>query len=233
MYKCVERYTETVDDINETLALIESKFNIDIENRMEVLDGMLYTRVRDGYASTLKLIVNDFHLEASILERTTTEAFFVFASHIINEEKTYDYLVAQDKFNKRKIINNTLKYKKYQTHLEPAQNFDMSKLEGAKDIKAYEWAELANEEQHYEYTYSLLSDNVHVNLDSLEKRLDTDGDKIVGFKQTQGDDFLNTIIVSIIDIMLKSLNHLNSRYSLMDNAIIENIQKRFEKLANK
>lgn len=205
---------------------------IQVDDKHELLDGMLFIRVRDGYASTLKLITNDFHLEAGIIARSTVEAFLVFNGHINHRAKAYDYLTSQYKYDKKKIINRTLKNKKYQTHIGKAKSFDMSQLDGARNIKAFEWAKLAGQEDLYDYSYTFLSKYVHVNLESLEKRLATSGDKIIGFRQLQDDYDLELILFTIIDVLLQSIELLKKNYNSLSLIKIEQLSRKFSSIAN-
>jgi hypothetical protein len=200
------------------------------KNRHQLLDGMLFNRVRDGYASVLKLITNDFHLEAAILARATIESFLVFIYHINNRKDAWEKLIAQSKYNKEKLINKTLNNGKYQEFLDEARNFDKSKLEGARNISAKEWARLANEIEHYDYSYSLLSDFIHVNIETLEKRLEIKDGEVLGFKQQQNDEFLDMILFTIVDIIIKSMQSLNSEYLDLELTGLDNINESLKEI---
>lgn len=200
------------------------------KSRHQLLDGMLFNRVRDGYASVLKLITNDFHLEAAILARATIESFLVFIYHINNRKDAWEKLIAQSKYNKEKLINKTLNNGKYQEFLDEARNFDKSKLEGARNISAKEWARLANEIEHYDYSYSLLSDFIHVNIETLEKRLEIKDGEVLGFKQQQNDEFLDMILFTIVDIIIKSMQSLNSEYLDLELTGLDNINESLKEI---
>lgn len=200
------------------------------KSRHQLLDGMLFNRVRDGYASVLKLITNDFHLEAAILARATIESFLVFIYHINNRKDAWEKLIAQSKYNKEKLINKTLNNGKYQDFLDEARNFDKSKLEGARNISAKEWARLANEIEHYDYSYSLLSDFIHVNIETLEKRLEIKDGEVLGFKQQQNDEFLDMILFTIVDIIIKSMQSLNSEYLDLELTGLDNINESLKEI---
>jgi hypothetical protein len=200
------------------------------KSRHQLLDGMLFNRVRDGYVSVLKLITDDFHLEAAILARATIESFLVFIYHINNRKDAWEKLIAQSKYNKEKLINKTLNNGKYQDFLDEARNFDKSKLEGARNITAKEWARLANERDHYDYSYSLLSDFIHVNIETLEKRLEIKDGEVLGFKQQQNDEFLDMILFTIVDIIIKSMQSLNSEYLGLELTGLDNINESLKEI---
>lgn len=232
MYNSIEKYKVVVDDLNSLLKQVEQLWHVSLNSKHELLDGMLFCRVRDGYASVILLIVSDFHLEAGILARSTVEAFLVFAGHMADREITYDYLVKQDKYNKKKIVNKTLQNGKYQEHKGIVESLDLSVFNEAKDIKAYEWAKLAGQNDHYDYSYTFMSNYTHVNLDSLEKRLDADGEKIIGFKQLQDDYDLDLILTTVIDIVVQTIQMLKRQYIVLEGIQIEDIAERFYIIAN-
>lgn len=233
MYKSIKKYENIVGELNIILNDVERLCGVSINERDELIDGMLFTRIRDGYAGVINLITSNFHLEAGILARSTVEAFLVFAAHIADKDKAYENLVAQHKYNKRKVINKIVSNGKYDNHYEKAKSIDKSELEGARDVKAHEWAKLGNQEDHYDYSYTFLSEYTHVNIDSLAKRLNVDGDMIIiGFRQLQDDYDLDLILTTTIDILIKTIQMLKTKYISLDKLNIDSLEERFSLIAN-
>lgn len=104
MYKAIEKYKDIVEEVNEQLEAFEQLLRISRNDKYQLVDGMLFSRIRDGYASTIKLLISDFHLESAILTRTTVEAFFILAAHVRNQEKAYKCLEEQSRYNTKKLL---------------------------------------------------------------------------------------------------------------------------------
>lgn len=232
MYKSVQKYEDIVDELNIEINKIQQKWKISTQSRQELLDGVLFARVRDGFASTIKLIISDFHLESAILTRSTVEAFLVFSGHIADRDKAYEYLLKQEKYNKKKFINKTLNNGKYKSFYNVIKAYDKSELAGDEYISAERWARLGGQIEHYDYSYTFMSVYTHVNLESLEKRLNKDGKKINGFRQLQNNYDLDLILTTIIDIMIQSIKFLKTKYDVLDEIKIEELEEKFNRIAN-
>lgn len=238
MYKVIENYKELVDEVNKELNAFEKTFNVISSNKHMILDALLYTRVRDGYAAIIKLIINDLHTEAKIIARSTIEAYFKLVTHIDQPELSLEKLKNQSICNSNTMKIKTLCNGKYSTLLDEAKESDVSKMkkfnkENSTNIE--KWAKLANKVEIYDYPYAFFSEDVHADLVSLEKKLVVEEKTIKGFKQGLDDSDLDKILSVTLDMMISSMKLINEKYQLESNKdcnMIDVLEEKLYEIAN-
>lgn len=108
----------------------------------------------------------------------------------------------------------------------------MTRLHNANNTSIYQWAKLGDQIDHYDYSYTFLSDYVHVTLTSLENRLEVKDEKIIGFRQLQDDYDIDLILTTIIDVILQSMRLLKGKYTNLKDIKIEELIDTFSSIAH-
>ena len=175
--KIIKKYNDISIEAKTYIDIIFDKLDIRDNDRVKVLQGIIFHGIISNYSAFMLLQGNKFYIESSTILRSAVELLFIFKSLHKKPNETLDRLDNHLKYISLNQIKNTIFHGKYPELLETAKSISLDELKDASKTMPWKWAELGECIDYYDYAYSILSNYSHANLISLEKRLKRNGEK--------------------------------------------------------
>lgn len=214
----IESQYELESKISKVLISISKSIPSKSVNNIDVLIFALHKRVQNNYNAINLLFRNGFFLESLMIIRSIIESTFVFNGFMENPEETYNKLLKLSDANKKvlhkKALNN--QYLK-----SDAEKFNFENLD-LKYISIRELSELSKKNfDLYDIAYKLISDDVHINLLSIESFIILEDEKI-WLKDNLDIRDVEDAYFTLSYCMFMIEQGLNDKYKLgMDDEILE------------
>ena len=195
-------------------------------NNIDVLIFALHKRVHNNYSAINLLFRNGFFLESLMIIRSIIESTFVFNGLIEKPEETYNKLLKISGFNKKVLRDKALNNQYLKSD---AAKFNFENLD-SKHISIRELSELSTKNYDlYNIAYKLISDDVHINLLSIESLIVLE-DKKIWLKDNLDISDVEEAYFTLSYCMFMIEQGLNNKYNLgMDDEISE-IEKLLEEM---
>ncbi|MCT4594194.1 MAG: DUF5677 domain-containing protein [Anaeromicrobium sp.] len=215
---------KTCEEINRYAQQLKSKFNINSLDRQGVFSTILYLKIHNAFQGAVIMYKHGLNSEAKVITRTGLEFLFILKA-IVKDEKNCDKLFEADDKNRELLLKN-INYDKNNIFSELANKVDLrdyyklkskNKDNNVKKLKIKQWAELSDSLIDYNYAYYYLCGEVHVDLRSFEKYVETDEEgQITQFNPLPSTKDINLIMFTASHCMLGAIEAM-SRLKKFDN----------------
>lgn len=218
----LEDYYELENRILITFNSVSKRIPRKSLDNIDIVLNVLIKRISNNYNAIKLLMRNKMHLEALMIIRSVIESTFVFNGLFEKPIDTYDILLKLSHNNIKELQKKALKYDDLKAN---ARKFDFSDLEASyTSIKKISELSLKNKDL-YDIPYKMISDVVHINLNSIEKFLELEDDKSCKIKDRLSSSEVEAAYLTLLYCMLMIIEGLNLKYNLKFNKDIACIEK--------
>ena len=228
-----ERYFLFVERLNELAhhALFSAK--VVRSDMRQLLLATLLQRALTAFQATVILAQRGMPSEVRVVLRTLLEAMFRIAAIANDEDVAHDYVQAHEHHR----LNFVKKLKRLPKALRP--QVDETALESlrvalAKSVNGLpetalttKWfAEKAELENFYNTAYALLSEDVHINVGTLESALNIDEqEELVSFSYGPSDEEIEHHLLTAAEALLLSMR---AAFSVLEVACTKEVEQMHE-----
>ncbi|RXZ80414.1 hypothetical protein EBB07_18850 [Paenibacillaceae bacterium] len=227
-------------ELNKYAYVLRNSLTINSENGQQVISSTLFSRIHNGFQTTLVLYKMGLETEAKVILRTILEASFILKAVTNNEEEVVNF-INTDKRKQKQLLEIILEkdnfniYKDLKSSLNKEQLEQLKqeiKEEDIKDVKVYEWANRADMAVFYAFVYRILSSDVHTDIRVLEKYLVLDEEKqnVIGIDSLPNHVDIVRSLFTAYSIMIISLNCLNELFELQQDNILQAYEEKIMKV---
>lgn len=211
----VDLWLKNYEDIDKQITLlfdvITSKVSKLKLSHHDIVILALTKRITSNYSAIHLLLKSNYSIEALMIIRAVIESIFVFNGLIEKPKETYELLEKLSNYNKSNLHSKALKN---MTLKERASLYDFSKLKKSKvSIKQFNELSSKNDDL-YDIAYSYISNEVHINLLSIESFLVKIDDNSYSLKKNFDMKDMEVPYFTFVYCTYLVLEGLNARFAL-------------------
>lgn len=203
---------------------------------VKLLIVSLYMRCLTIYQSILLVSERGMLAETRILLRSIIEVCF-YIKAVCRDEGILNVMQVKDEQQKLRSVNRIINSKTKIKNLPSLDELNKKKIEIEDRIKNIpakfkgieEISKIAEMHNYYLTVYTPLCNSAHTNAIDLDMYLDIENDKIKGLSYGPTDDKLSLNVATSIDVMLNSMEAMNSYFKLENKIKIENYHRQLKK----
>jgi len=212
------------EEINRYAQQLKTRFNINSLDRQGIFSTILYLKIHNAFQGAVIMYKYGLNSEAKVITRSALEFLFILKA-IVKDEKNCDKLIEADDINREKLLGK-IKRNKNDIFSDLAEKIDLkdyfklktkNRENKIKKLNVKDWAELSNSLTDYYYAYNYLCGEVHADIRSFEKYVETDEeDQITHFNPLPSTKDINMILFTASYCMLGAIDSM-SRLRKFDN----------------
>lgn len=187
----------------------------------ELIVMTLFIRCLETFETIVMISQRGAQIQARMLLRNLIDALFPLVAIAYDESDSHwkEFADQEVKSRKKHATNYRLLPTATDEGIKLSEEIEkeMEELieeEKITNINRYQWAERAGLVDWYRSKYSLLCDDTHSSVRSLEAHIDSDGDEFKGFQGGPNEDEIESTLATSIYAMLNAMKAQNKEFSL-------------------
>ncbi|MDM8534018.1 DUF5677 domain-containing protein [Clostridiaceae bacterium HSG29] len=220
-------YKELDSKVSKLFNLVLGKLPSTSADKIDIIIIGLLKRIVNNYNAVNLLFENGMYLESLMIIRSIIEATFIFNGFMEKPAETYDKLLLLSHNNKKELHKKALRYENMK---EKVEKYNFDELE-AKYISIKKFSNMSSKNYSlYNIAYKMISDDVHINLFSIEKLIVLRGDNTFDIKENLDEKDIDEAYFTFIYCVYMIGSGLNKNYLMELDDEFKEIEKLLEKI---
>lgn len=230
-YKNHQQAFEICEEINRYANQLKAGFKINSLDRQGIFSTILYIKIHNAFQGAVIMYKYGLNSEAKVITRSALEFLFILKA-IVKDDKNCDKLIEADDKN-REILLGKIKQNDNNIFSELVEKIDLkdyfelkskNKENNAEKLTIKGWAKRSNSLTDYYYAYNYLCGEVHADIRSFKKYVETDEeDQIRQFNPMPSTKDINMILFTASYCMLGAIDSMSKLRKLGNDNDINNI----------